>query len=438
MFAAAIVFQMCASTVFAAGDLPNLDEARRLLDEGKAEQAAAILEGDLLSRAGDADYDYLLGLAWYRSGQTGKAMFAFERVLMADPRNEDARLKAAQISAGRGDAAYARELLVPLEGQPLATAQQQELEKIRAAIKEAAMGGTLSVRGYLLGGCGADDNVTSGPAQSELLIPALGTTPFALGTARKGRDIVGTLEGGLSLQQAVGEDTWLTGESSLHQGFNRLRKDVTESYVNLNLGVLRRSGREFFGAAVLAQDFLLANANYRTTLGGRLNWIHAFDNDSLLTAYVQHLAFDYSGNALDNATRSIAGFTHETTFGDDAGTVQYGVYGGRELAANQAHFSYHQLGGSVGGSVAAGKDLAFSAGVVYEKRGYDAVDALYLYTRSDAAVSAGIAADYRLSERWHFIPRYTYTRNISNMALYDYTRNAFTLQLRWDFDNEKN
>ena len=107
-----------------AGDsAPNLDEARRLLDAGLAAQSAALLENELTTYAGNADYDYLLGLALYNSGKTGEALFAFERVLMENPGNVDARLKAAKISVDRSDAAYATELIKPLADQALGNSQ---------------------------------------------------------------------------------------------------------------------------------------------------------------------------------------------------------------------------------------------------------------------------------------------------------------------------
>lgn len=435
MFAAAIVFQMCASPVFAAGDSPSLDEARRLLDEGRVEQSTAILERDLLELAGNADYDYLLGLAWYKSGQKAKAMFAFERVLMVAPSNVDARLKAAQISVGRDDAAYARDLLEPLSARTLDAGQQQELAQIRSAISAASSNKPLAVRGYLLGGIGWDDNVTSGPNQTALLIPGLGPTATALGTATRDKDMAGFAEAGAVMQQAVGEDTWLTGDGSLHQGFNRRRNDVTDSYANLNLGVLERSGGEYFGAALMGQNYRIRNTTYRDTVGGSLNWVHPVGGESLLTTYIQRLDFTYPLSSVDNAARSILGMMYESALGG-GGALQCGAYGGRE-AASSAHSSYRLSGASLGGSTMLGKDIALSAGALYERRNYDAVDALYLYTRKDSAYSFGLAADYQMGERWHLIPRYTHTRNISNMELYDYTRNAFMLQLRWDFDNEK-
>ena len=136
-----VVLSLFAGGAYAADSAPSMQEARRLLNEGRAAESAALLERDQLSYAGNADFDYLLGLAWLKSGKSGEAMFAFERVLMSDPANADARLRAAQISAERGDAAYARELLQALEEGRLTPPQQQDLDKVRATLAAISGGG---------------------------------------------------------------------------------------------------------------------------------------------------------------------------------------------------------------------------------------------------------------------------------------------------------
>lgn len=437
LFAVGLVLQMFTTLVFAECSAPNLGEARKLLDADKAEQSAALLEQYLLEFAGNADCDYLFGLALYKAGQAGQALFAFERVLMVDPGNVDARLKAAQISVERDDAAYASKLLALLSDQQLNKVQQQEESQIRAKI--AALGaGPVSIRGYILGGIGSDDNVTSGPDQNSLLIPSLGTTPTPLGTAARDHDLVGMLEAGMSLRKPISENAWLTGDGNIRQGFSRARKDVTESFVNLNLGVAKRKDQEFFGATLLAQDYLISKKTYRNALGMRLHWAHPLNAHAWLTSYFQQLNYDYA-LPTNNTTLSVIGVTHESRTADESRTLQCGIYAGRELAkdAVKPHLSFHILGAGLGGSMVLSKDLSISARVFFESQHHDAVDALYLYTRSDLSRSFGIAADYRLNERWHMLPRYSYTHNASNTALYDYSRNNFILQFKWEFDNAK-
>lgn len=444
LLTAGLILQTLSAAAFAEAGGPDLNEARRLLVSGHADQAAALLEVDLMRFGGNPDYDYLLGLSLYASGRRGPALFAFERVMMSDPKNVDARLKAARISAERGEKSYANSLLAQLADQPLDQNAQKELGDIRVRLSLPAPLEQVAVRGYVLGGIGWDDNVTSGPGQSSLFIPALSPPPpvppkqTAMGTASRAKDMVGVGEAGVSLRKAIAENTWLVGDGVVHQGLDRSRNDVKDSYVNLNLGLLQRSGNEFFGGTLLLQDYLVSNKTYRYSMGARLNWMHPLNDRSSLTGYVQGVNFIYPNNVIDNATRTLAGLAHEFT--TPGFKLQTGAYGGREVAKDptKPHFSFHIAGVSLGANIVYDDELSFQVGWQIESQRHDALDALYRVMRTDTMHSVGVGADYRINSRWHMLPRYGYTHNASNTALYDYARNTFMLQLKGEFDNETN
>ena len=420
----------------AQGDAPSLESARQLLDRGMAAQALAELEPGLMRYAGTPEYDYLLGLAWQGSGDSGQALFAFERVVMADTGHVEARLKAASILFERGDARYAEELLQPLATLPLTAVQKQALEHLRMDVAQASGGSGLQVSGYVALGVGGSDNVTSGPDQTTLWIPALGSTPTALGSAARDQDQMATVEAGLTLRKALDGRTWLSANGNFSHNFNRSRKDVKESMAYLDLGLQKLVGAGHFGATLIAQNDLVSDTVYRRSLGGRLNWVQPWSEHSRVSGYVQHLTFDFPDHVIDNASRRIVGVSHEGTVAGRAEHLwQYGLYAGKEVAQDvtKPHFSFRLWGVHLGGSLPVNDRLVLSFGLAYEEQRHLVTDALFFVVRRDANRSLGLAADYKLSERWHLIPRYTTTRNMSNAALYDYTRNTFTLQSRWDF-----
>lgn len=69
----------------AAGSDPVLTQADQLLSQRQAGAAFDLLAPLEDERAGDPDYDYLLGLAAIETGRGGIAAFAFERCLAVDP-----------------------------------------------------------------------------------------------------------------------------------------------------------------------------------------------------------------------------------------------------------------------------------------------------------------------------------------------------------------
>lgn len=441
-----LVLAMCFSSVVCAEVLSSdLDAARRLLAAGQAAEAAALLEPRLLQFAGNPEYDYLLGQAWYQMGKMGEALFAFERVLIADPDNVEVRLKAARIGTERGNAAAAQALLAPLATTKLNPAQQQEAEKIRTLLSADTGSRPASVRGYLAAGVSWDDNVTGGPNLAALVIPGLLKRPMppgvpipptSLGTSSKGGDMLGTLDAGLLVRKAWNDSTWLTGDASLHQGLNQSRKDVAEGLANLNLGVIKRAGSDFMGATWLMQNYMVSNATYRKSQGFRLNWLHPLNDHANLAGYVQQLTFEYPTATTSNAVRNLFGVNYQFT--TDATQMLYGIYTGRESAQDltKPSLNFAIVGLNVGGQWVMSSDISFSAGLAYEQHRHGARETLFGVFRKDAQYAAAIAVDYRLAPRWHLLPRYTYTHNVSNITLYDYIRNSYTLQLKWDFDNE--
>lgn len=413
---------------------PSLASARQLLDQGQAAQALAVLAPALLRLAGHPDYDYLLGLALQGSGEVGHALFAFERVLMVDAHHVPARLQLGGILLDRGEWARADELLQPLATWPLTPEQRQLLQRLQMAL---AQSDGLTVAGHLAVGVGASDNVTSGPASATLLIPALGRAPTVLGSAARDPDQMASVEAGLTLRQPLDSHTWLSADGSFSQGLNRSRKDVAEGVLAVALGWHRRLGEQLAGVTLLAQDDLLGDAVYRHASGARVNWERPWTQQSRLSGYVQHLIFDFPDHVIDNAARTTVGLSHAGRSTGSARLWQYGVYAGKELAKDDfhPHFSFRLWGVHLGGSLPLNERLIMSWGLAYEAQHHLATDALYHVVRHDANHSLGLAADHQLGPRWHLVSQYTYNRNRSNTALYDTTRNTFTLQLRWDFDH---
>lgn len=433
LVAAGLCLQLLGLPAQAQGSVALLDEARRLLAAGRAEQAAGLLDKELLNFAGIAEYDALLGQALYQTGRHGEALFAFERVLMADPGNIEARLKAAELSAEQGNATLGHEMLAPLVGQSLAPPQQQALERINDAL--AAKAGEGALQGYVLAGFGWDSNVTGGPDQRLLVIPVLGTAPTDIGDAARAHDVAGMVEAGLTLRKPIAENTWLIGSGSVRQSFYASRKASQEGIANVDVGVATGTESNLFGASVLGQDYTVGGALYRQSLGGRLNWAHTFENRTHLSSYFQYVDFDYPVHALDSSIRRVVGVSSDYTSPGGTWVLQYGAYGGVDYAKDPSrpHFSYRLWGLQVGGNLSLNDRLSLSFGAIYEPHEYLAEEALYQAWRRDSMRSLGVSADYRIGGSWHLMPQYTYTYNASTLELFDYSRSTFMLQVKWEF-----
>src|SRR5882672_12580244 len=81
-------------TTFAVDDI--LLQAKQHLDNGNAQAAYNLLIPLQSERAGDPDYDFLLGSAALDLGKNTEAVFALERVLAVQPNSAPARALIAR------------------------------------------------------------------------------------------------------------------------------------------------------------------------------------------------------------------------------------------------------------------------------------------------------------------------------------------------------
>src|SRR5882724_1210156 len=86
-------FAFCAFSALADA---LTDRAKRLLAQKQPKQAYDLLLPQEAARAGDPEFDYLLGVAALDSGELERAVFALERVLAVQPDNHVARAEIAR------------------------------------------------------------------------------------------------------------------------------------------------------------------------------------------------------------------------------------------------------------------------------------------------------------------------------------------------------
>ena len=80
---------LCAVGASAAAQDATLERARELIAAKQAKAAYALLSPLETARAGEPDYDYLLGLAAIDAGERTRGIFALERVLAVRPDGEE-------------------------------------------------------------------------------------------------------------------------------------------------------------------------------------------------------------------------------------------------------------------------------------------------------------------------------------------------------------
>jgi hypothetical protein len=77
--------------------------------------------------------------------------------------------------------------------------------------------------------------------------------------------------------------------------------------------------------------------------------------------------------------------------------------------------------------------MALLVGLSAEHRDYEGSDPLFLEARKDTQIDASLGFRIALGNGLSVRPRVTYTRNFSDIALYDYSRWTGAVGLRVEF-----
>jgi outer membrane protein len=111
-----------------------IERARRLLEQRQPRQAYDLLLPHESLRAGDPEFDYLLGIAATDAGVPERGVFAFERVLALQPNHHLARAEIARAFLLLGERDSARREFEIVRRQPVPASVKQVIDHYLSAI----------------------------------------------------------------------------------------------------------------------------------------------------------------------------------------------------------------------------------------------------------------------------------------------------------------
>jgi tetratricopeptide (TPR) repeat protein len=138
-----------------------LQEAQTLLSEGKSLEAFDLLSPFEFDYAGEVGFDYLLGLSLLDSGEPGKSVFAFQRVLAVDPNFAGARIELARAYFDMSQFTLARAEFITLQNQSPPANVQLVITQYLTAIQNRTLSKKEGWSGYVQLGLGNDSNANN-------------------------------------------------------------------------------------------------------------------------------------------------------------------------------------------------------------------------------------------------------------------------------------
>ena len=429
----AFVFSLAACAFGALADALT-DQAKRLLAQKQPKQAYDLLLPQEAARAGDPEFDYLLGLAALDSGQLERAVFALERVLAVQPDNHLARAEIARAYLEMGERDTARREFETVRRQPIPEDAKATIDRFLSAI---AASDVTQVTGYVELGVGYDTNVNSATSSSQIALPVLGGIVATLNpNATRRADSFGALSGGLNVTHRLSPEWAIVGGVAGAGKFNRKANDFDTQTFDANLGARWSMNKEAITVGAQFQEFDLDYGRFRETTGAVAQWQHLFDEFHQATVFTQYSQLRYPTQSIRDANRKIIGAAYSQAFSGEYSPVVFGtVYTGREdeTAAGVPQLGHVPVGVRLGGQLRLGSGLSAFGNTSYEHRRYGGPEPIFLVDRKDNQYDISGGLSYVLRPGTTLIGQLAHTDNHSNVELYRFRRTVTTMSVRFNF-----
>lgn len=420
-----------------------------MLQGGDAGAAYAVLAPLEFERAGDLEYDYLLGVAALDSGRPDKATLALERVLAANPNHSGARMDLARAYFALGNDAQAKAEFETVLGQnPPPLAKDAALKHL-AAIQARARSDRTRLSGYVAAGIGYDDNVTGVTTNfTPAALATYGVPYLPTGNAAVHSSLFSSLEAGFEVNAPTSAGVaWFAGMDAKLRSYARRHSYDTDT-VDGRVGLMLPRGDDLYRVSAVAQGYSQEGeapttpkqTSDRNMRGVNAEWRRTLDAATQLGAFVQYNQQRYPTTATSDVDETLLGASWLHAYaGAYKPLVFVSAFAGqdraRTLLGNGSDVSKSFTGARLGGQFSLGANTDVFASVGYQWRDDDSA-----YARStliawgkDALADLTLGMNWRLDKDWSLQPQLAYMRNTSNVATAEFNRTQVSVSLRRDF-----
>lgn len=410
-----------------------VETAMAQVGAGQAEAAYSALKLQEVNRTGDPEYDLALGLAALESGRHGEAIIAFQRILAQQPNNARAQAELARAYAIAGDIDTARAEFATVRGDPsIPDPVRNRIDGLVRTLDQQIAGGPSEITGYLDVEGGYDSNINTATDAISITLPLFAFLgPATLNGAAREQDAgFYQIQGGISGSTPLSRQTRLFGSVLGNWRDNVDSRFVDQASAVGTIGIsYSLANGDVVSLSGQGQRFWLGHSGYRTSVGGDLRYTKRLSQNRALSVSGQYFRLNYDGNPLQDAER----FSGSITYADDQ--VYGGIGGGKEETRRPGadQLSYGFVNAQMGGEFDLGNKAAIIVGASVEHRDYDSRDPLFLKGRKDIQYDASLGVRYAFTDALSVRPRVTYTRNDSNIGLYDYDRWTASVGVRLSF-----
>ncbi|HJV85601.1 MAG TPA: tetratricopeptide repeat protein [Noviherbaspirillum sp.] len=436
------------TSVLAAGNAwaadAQMEKARVMLRDGKPADAYTLLEKQEFERAGDVEFDTLIGVAALDAGKADNATLAFERVLAVDPNAAGVRLDMARAYFALGDYPRAKQELDLVAQFSPPPAARLMIEKYRRAIEKREQAKRTIVTGYVEGFGGYDTNITSVVGDFTNAVLSTYNLPGFLPTGnavKRSSGILGAAGGVEVTHQATDTISLSAGADVRHREVLRAHNYASDQ-IDLRAGISYAQGANLYRGGLTLQEYQqrtdVPSAD-RHSIGLNAEWRRTFspsDQGSLFGLVTQQRYPDIAVNDV-NTFAAGAAWLHQFN-GARKPLLYASLLTGQDNAqnplSNGSNYDKRFVNGRLYAQVSMSEsaDLFASIGLLYRGDRSPFARSTNVSYGGDHTSDVTLGWNWRPAPNWTVRPQVTYTENRSNIALNEYRRTETLVTVRYD------
>lgn len=400
--------------------------AVKLLDQGHSQEAYDLLKQMYEDARDDKETAFMLGQAAMKLNRPGEAARLYEEILAKDPKLPRVRLELGRAYTAMGELQKAKDLFRTVLSESPPPAVGENILKYLGSLESQKPWNLRLSAGYVY-----DSNVNAGPTGNTILMFGL---PFQLSN-----DSVMTGDYGYNAGFGIGHQLPLLRNVLLQSDiqYNRTEYAKMRTYnsdvFSISSGPTLRNDSYIVSVPVIFEHAWVHKERYSRAVG---------IGPQIMVPVTQKLSANASWTGQLKEYFVNSGMRDGNIWSASVG-ARYDLWERGYLQASWRHtdektrYDYldNQSNGVNAGlysGLPAGFALYLSSG--FSLTGYDAKEAAFLTHREDCQYSAvaNISKEFGVTGLSAAVG-YTYTRNDSNLSLYDYRRSQVTAQLSYAY-----
>lgn len=410
-------------------------EIRALLEAGRAAEAYA-RGRNAAESFGDPAFDFYFGVAAIDAGHAGDGVLALERYILAFPDNVSARMQLARGYFMLGEDGRAREEFEELRRLSPPADVRATIDRFLDAIRLRESRYSTSAGAYVEVGLGFDSNVNGGVSNPSIFLPNLGPVTIAQAGTRNA-DNFAHFGAGASITHPVAPGISLFGTAQGEWKAHFHDKAFDQGNYNLSGGVSVLQERNLFRVGLQHNQITIESDRFRATSGASAEWQHQLDERQSVGLGGQAARMRYTGTNSARTADFLGGSVTYRRLFSHAWQPILTASGnaGREdaIAAGREDLSRRLYGARAGVSFTPLAKWGVSVGYTAQHVRHVAQDLILTTRRSDRYDAVDGAVSYLIDRNLSLRAEALVSQNRSNIQLYAFPRNLYTVKLRYEF-----